>query len=210
MKINYIKEQELLDFEKEIGVELIVDERKKPSKGCRFYARFEKSEIKEGDCLRGAFGNGDTINEALMDYCKEISNGLLVLNSYTCNRREIQVPKLMHTKKDLCVNGLDRDHPILQEVYKVVADEILGLIDNSIRYGNPDEFMGYCEVKGCNEEAVSGGNCWRETGWWAICDKHSKIWRAKEIQPKMNQSAINRESKRGKDGILRNVDVKEL
>jgi len=98
MKINLINTKEILDFEQEIGYELEVNERANPKELPRFYVSFKKGEIMEGGCLVSAMGNGDTIDEALKDYCIQISNRRLAFNAYTPERKEIQFPKLIHTK----------------------------------------------------------------------------------------------------------------
>lgn len=98
MKINYLPEVEILDFEKSIGFELECNER--PAGMChpRFYVHFPKGESMEGGCLVGRSGNGNTIDEALKDLCKEISNRKLAFGAYSCERKEITCPKLVHTK----------------------------------------------------------------------------------------------------------------
>lgn len=59
-----------------------------------------------------------------------------------------------------------------------------------------------CDVEGCKNEVSSQGCSWRETGYWCICYKHSAAARFGEPQPKMKQSAIEREASRDADGIL--------
>lgn len=71
----------------------------------------------------------------------------------------------------------------------------------------PDEqdyepYFGWCNVEGCENEGCSGGNAWRETGYWTVCYKHSADYREGKPQPKMKQAAIDREASRGKDGCL--------
>lgn len=53
-----------------------------------------------------------------------------------------------------------------------------------------------CDVEGCEGVSCNGGGCWRETGYWSVCDKHSDMWRKGGQQPKMKQSAIDREATR--------------
>ena len=107
MKINLIDEKEILDFETEIGYELEVNERdlfwKKGSRinkaGVgRFYVQFAKIDIKDGSVLIRATGNGNTIDEALKDYCKEVSCQTIVFDAMSPERQEITFPKLVHTK----------------------------------------------------------------------------------------------------------------
>jgi len=61
----------------------------------RFYASFEHSEVSDRCMLIGKYGDGDTPEEAIKDYAKEISEKKLVLNAYRKNRVEIQVPCLL-------------------------------------------------------------------------------------------------------------------
>lgn len=98
MKLFLIKEKEILDFEEEISVEIIVRERPKPYSK-KFYAQFHDTEVLEGNILSSKFGDGDTIDEAILDYCKEIEGKTLVISARTKNRIEIKCPtKLVHTK----------------------------------------------------------------------------------------------------------------
>lgn len=59
-------------------------------------------------------------------------------------------------------------------------------------------YMGWCDVEGCGLEASGGGVCWRETGYWKLCSDHSANYRNGKQQPKMKQSAIDRENSRDK------------
>ena len=102
MKLNLIAEQEILDFEKEHGLELKVTERPDHLRTYnnlpRYYVSFENGEIRDGRGLIGATGNGNTVDEAIQDYCKEIGTKTLVLNAYSRGRKEIVLPRLFHTK----------------------------------------------------------------------------------------------------------------
>jgi hypothetical protein len=102
MKLNLITTKEILDFEKEIGYELVVNERAihagSPARLSRYYVQFEKAEVMERGCLTGKYGNGSTIDEAIKDYCQEVSNCRVAFGAYTNERKEIQFPKLVHTK----------------------------------------------------------------------------------------------------------------
>jgi len=87
---------------KEIGYELVANERaicaSVPGNLARYYVKFENAEIIEGGCLISTFGNGNTIDEAIKNYCIEISNRRIAFNSHTYQRKEIVFPKLVHTK----------------------------------------------------------------------------------------------------------------
>lgn len=65
-----------------------------------------------------------------------------------------------------------------------------------------EPYFGWCNVEGCDNEAANGGGCWRETGYWTVCSKHARMHREGKPQPKMKQSAIDREKTRGEDGII--------
>lgn len=98
MKLNLIETKEILDLEQEIGFELEVNERPKHSGLSQFYVYFKKGESMEGGCLVSHSGNGNTVDEALKDYCSRISCRKMAFVAYTSERKEIQFPKLVHTK----------------------------------------------------------------------------------------------------------------
>jgi len=60
----------------------------------RFSVLFEHGEIQDGNFLRGSSGNGKTPDEAMADYCKQISGKTLIVNAYGENRREFGVPEV--------------------------------------------------------------------------------------------------------------------
>ena len=98
MKLNLISTKEILELEKEIGYELEVNERPQHSGLSRFYVSFKQGESMEGGCLVSHSGNGNTIDEALQDYCKQISCRRMAFGAYTDSRKEITFPKLVHTQ----------------------------------------------------------------------------------------------------------------
>jgi len=62
----------------------------------KYYAHFEDTEVKDGSCLRGEFGNGATHTDAIKDYAVRISGETIVIDAYGGkNRREIRVPILV-------------------------------------------------------------------------------------------------------------------
>jgi hypothetical protein len=67
-----------------------------------------------------------------------------------------------------------------------------------------EPYFGWCEVEGCEQEGANGGGCWRDTGYWTVCSKHSQEYREGKPQPPMKQWAIDREKSRGSDGVLVN------
>src|SRR5680860_228298 len=99
MKFNLIEAKEILDFEKELGVELTVNERPEADNLPKYHVSFDHVEVMEGGCLCSPRGDGETIDDALRDYCNEIGNRRIALFEYTDKRREVVCPKLVHTKK---------------------------------------------------------------------------------------------------------------
>lgn len=67
---------------------------------------------------------------------------------------------------------------------------------------NPYGYFPQCDVEGCKGVSCSGGECWNETGYWCVCPKHSQEFRDGKPQPKMKQSAIDRENSRDENGYL--------
>lgn len=61
-----------------------------------------------------------------------------------------------------------------------------------------EPYFGWCDVDGCDNEGCSGGIAWRDTGYWTVCYKHSYQFRKGLEQPKMKQTAIDRENSRDK------------
>lgn len=98
MTIIDIPTIEITDYENLIGKELIVMERRNCKDLPKYYVSFKGSEIKSDRCLISSTGNGNTIDDALIDYCQCISENTIVFNAYTKSRMEYNLPKLIHTK----------------------------------------------------------------------------------------------------------------
>lgn len=102
MKLNLIETKDILDFEKEIKHELVVNERSldilSKIKLKKYYAAFEHAEIVDGGVLIGAYGDGDTIDEAISNYCLEVSNKRIRFTGSNIIREEIVFPTLVHGK----------------------------------------------------------------------------------------------------------------
>ena len=91
---------EILDLEqqyKELELEVKMRDFRN-SKLPLFYAKFKDSDVVDGNVIRGVYGNGNTIDEAIQDYCKEISGRVLVINRYSDNPKTFFIPKVKHTK----------------------------------------------------------------------------------------------------------------
>ena len=103
IKYNMIPEKTLSEFADEHDLVLEVNERSTEtlqafrhlSNKDRFYTHFVDSEIKGIGVLISAFGNGETVDEAIEEYRKEISEKTLVVNAGSANRKEIKVPRLL-------------------------------------------------------------------------------------------------------------------
>jgi hypothetical protein len=100
-----IREVEILDFEKENNLELLAVEfpigLQKVFNAKKYYAIFDKINLNKDMFYSGFYGTGDTVDEAIKDYCEKISFktfskvfGFIDV----INMREIKVPKLIHTK----------------------------------------------------------------------------------------------------------------
>lgn len=76
-------------------------------------------------------------------------------------------------------------------------------LDAQIKAENdPYSYWPQCDVKGCKGVSCNGGGCWKDTGYWSVCPKHSREYRDGKPQPKMKQLAIKREKTRDKNGYL--------
>ena len=83
-------------FAKKHGLVMKVGERSKAfwpeRKMERYHAEFENAETLDGSVLSSAYGNGNTPEEAIADYAKNLEGKLLVIGAYQAERREIQCP----------------------------------------------------------------------------------------------------------------------
>ena len=61
-----------------------------------------------------------------------------------------------------------------------------------------EPYFGWCDVEGCDEEGCSGGNAWRDSGYWTVCYKHAQDHRDKKPQPKMKRASVEKENSRDK------------
>ena len=78
------------------GLNLIVKYRQTLPKGAdersRFYAAFDRAEVKHGGMLKGEYGDGPTPEEATKAYAQALRGQLLVIDAYKSSRREIRCP----------------------------------------------------------------------------------------------------------------------
>lgn len=67
---------------------------------------------------------------------------------------------------------------------------------------DPYWYWPQCDVEGCEGVSCNGGGCWRDTGYWSVCPIHAQQFRDGKPQPRMKQSAIDKEATRLPDGTL--------
>lgn len=97
---NRIPSCTIEEFANRHGLEMVVVERKEPiGSPIRYYARFERAEIKTNGMLCNEFGNGENPEEAIMNYAVAIEMKTLVINAYQDDRKEIEVPRLIGSEK---------------------------------------------------------------------------------------------------------------
>jgi hypothetical protein len=100
----------------------------------------------------------------------------------------------------------DKILPFIEEL-KAENERLKNLVEEiNERENNPYWYWPQCDVDECKGVSCNGGGCWRETGYWSVCTKHSTEFREGKPQPKMKQSAIDRESRRDKYGYLPSVE----
>jgi len=87
----------ILDYIDTLNLNLKVNCRISPdSPSSRFYASIDGIGIMKDGMLRGTFGNGETPEAAIKDYCKEITGEKIAIGAYTANRKEMIVPYLTY------------------------------------------------------------------------------------------------------------------
>lgn len=96
----------------------------------------------------------------------------------------------------MCDDDLEAAEKVLEDYAKFKINEHKEA--EKEYYDNPYWYWPQCDVDGCDGVSCNGGGCWRETGYWSVCPKHSAEFREGKPQPKMRQSAINKEATRDK------------
>lgn len=111
------------------------------------------------------------------------------------------------TKKEKTAEAYQPLFNLLSQGYNITAtisemDSIIDICERVTylldKLNPPEPYFGWCDVKGCKQEGCCGGTCWRETGYWVCCYKHSQLHRVGGKQPEMKRQAILREKKRDK------------
>lgn len=100
MVISTLPEQTLEDFAKEHGLKMMVFERepsmtREPRALSRYFCYFHSLEMKAGGMLTSESGNGDSIDEAIVNYVENISRKKAVYKATSpTERKEISIPVL--------------------------------------------------------------------------------------------------------------------
>lgn len=96
MKFNFLKQEakEILDFEKEIGVEVVVNKFEN-----KYWTQFENGWERKQCQLYGLSGVGATIDEAIKDLCRVSSKKELAIVIPFKPMVLFDVPTLCHTRK---------------------------------------------------------------------------------------------------------------
>lgn len=90
---------DIKDFGEQNELEFEVLKRTDPNLP-KYYVHFKKIEVKERNIYAGVSGNGNTIDQATKDYCKRISNTLLVKCAFDpYERKTIVCPQLTYYTK---------------------------------------------------------------------------------------------------------------
>lgn len=93
-----INEKEFLEWieDNDLKINFVVRPYKNNCK--QFGVSVNHLEIINDSILESPFGNGDTLDEAIIDLCSKIYNKYAVLHAYS-NRHEFSIPPLKHTLK---------------------------------------------------------------------------------------------------------------
>lgn len=93
------KTMKLEEFADKHGLDLHMNERGPDLRStfnlCRWYCSFPSFEIVEDGVLIGCSGNGETHEEAIKDYCDQISGKEAKINAFSPDCRKVQIPTLI-------------------------------------------------------------------------------------------------------------------
>ena len=97
IKTYFIARQTLEEFTAQHHLAMLVYERKddRPEGLARYYCSLEHIEIKDDSVLISPSGNGNTVEEAIEDYCRRISGKRLVYRATNpAQRRDFMAPMI--------------------------------------------------------------------------------------------------------------------
>ena len=89
-------------------------------------------------------------------------------------------------------------------IHKLITNNPNGINNDEMKTDNEEyePYFGWCDVNGCKNEGCSGGNAWRNSGYWTVCHTHAQSYRKGGIQPKMKDESVQRELSRDENGYL--------
>lgn len=96
--INNLERVELEEFANKHNLVMQVSERDMAGQALgmsKYTAKFKGVEVKSGATLEGVYGKGMTPEDAIKDYCSEISGEWIVVNAYGNDRKLIYTPHLL-------------------------------------------------------------------------------------------------------------------
>lgn len=93
IKRNFMPWISLDEFADEHNLTLEINERDLSIKAPRFYTQFKYTEVDSGNVV---YGDGNTEDEAIEDYCKKISGQIIIIHAGNDDKKQtIKVPLLM-------------------------------------------------------------------------------------------------------------------
>jgi hypothetical protein len=96
-----IPQMTIEEFAEKNELEMEIHERPRPvGDPSRYYAHFRRAEVKDGGMLVGSYGDGATPELAIENYAPQISLRRLVIDAYSEQRRELEVPRLVRAVGD--------------------------------------------------------------------------------------------------------------
>lgn len=93
-KLIPLKSETIQAFAERHDLTMEIRQRHHENNASKWYAHFEKCDIKEGSCLLGAYSDGFTPLQAIAHYAQRISMTTIVIDAFG-ERREINVPQLV-------------------------------------------------------------------------------------------------------------------
>ena len=154
-------------------------------------------EITDGDCLKQSKAK---LSAEIKELKAEVQKVYYAYRNMTRRYRKA-IDKMEAQNKN--VTNLQQTISHLNKMYNQAINDLTISQEkverlNGDNEGEYEPYFGWCDVYDCGNEGCSGGNAWKETGYWTVCAKHSSDFRSGLPQPIMKQSAIDRENSRDK------------
>lgn len=90
----------LLGLAERIRQDIEVCERSLNSCLPRFYTSLRRVEVMTRGILSSVLGNGDTPEEAMRDYARQLAGYRVAVNAYTPEREELDIPNDFHHEEE--------------------------------------------------------------------------------------------------------------